>query len=146
MQEYAAEIKDIELQYELNQKQKQSKVGKVISIKNKKSITVKVNYMHYYPKVNMYGRRTSKIMAHDENEEANLGDIVKIIPSRPLSARKRHKLDKIISKAEISQYDATRANPLGSLPEALKMETTAPKRKSKKNAEEEKKPVEQESQ
>lgn len=78
---------------------KQELTGKVVSIANDKTITVLVET---YTKDKLYGKRvkySKKYAAHDEKNEAQIGDIVKIVQTRPLSKRKHHRLVKIIEKA-----------------------------------------------
>ena len=75
--------------------------GTVISTKMDKTITVLVE-THKQDKI--YGKRmksSTKFHAHDENNEAHVGDIVKIMATRPLSATKRFRLVEIVKKAEI---------------------------------------------
>ncbi len=70
--------------------------GKVVSTKNAKTITVAVETYIKHP---LYGKRflsTRKFAAHDENEVANDGDMVQIIETRPLSASKRFRLNKVL--------------------------------------------------
>jgi small subunit ribosomal protein S17 len=79
---------------------KVKKIGTVVSDKNDKTIVVRVGrqFMHsLYKKV---VRKHKKFMAHDENNECKEGDVVEIIESRPLSARKRWALTRIIEKAK----------------------------------------------
>lgn len=76
-------------------------VGKVVSDKNDKTITVLVET---YRKDRLYGKRvkySKKYTAHDEKNEAKVGDTVRIVETRPLSKRKRYRLVKIIEKAII---------------------------------------------
>jgi small subunit ribosomal protein S17 len=75
--------------------------GKVVSEKENKTITVA---MVTYRKHPLYGKRievTTKITAHDEKNEAKLGDIVRVMESRPLSKTKRFTLLEIIQRADI---------------------------------------------
>ncbi len=77
------------------------RVGKVVSDKMEKTIVVAVeeNVMH-----RLYGktiRRTKKFKAHDETNEAKIGDIVRIMETRPLSKDKRWRLVEIVEKAVI---------------------------------------------
>ncbi len=75
--------------------------GTVISTKMDKTITVLVE-THVQDKI--YGKRmqrSTKFHAHDENNEAHVGDIVKIMATRPLSATKRFRLVEIVKKAEV---------------------------------------------
>jgi small subunit ribosomal protein S17 len=61
------------------------RIGKVISNKMQKSIVVAIERQVAHPLYKKYYRRTSKLMAHDEKREANVGDIVKIMETRPLA-------------------------------------------------------------
>ena len=75
--------------------------GTVISTKMDKTITVLVET---HVKHKLYGMRmnsSKKFHAHDENNEARVGDTVKIMATRPLSATKRFRLVEIVKKAEI---------------------------------------------
>lgn len=75
--------------------------GRVVSDKMDKTITVKVETKKTHP---LYGKRveySKKLKAHDENNEASIGDIVEIMETRPLSATKRFRLVKIVEKARV---------------------------------------------
>jgi len=74
------------------------KVGIVSSDKMMKTVVVKVDRLVKHPKYRRYVRRTKKFMAHDEMG-AGIGDKVRILESRPLSARKRWRVIEIIQKA-----------------------------------------------
>jgi small subunit ribosomal protein S17 len=76
------------------------RVGKVISNKMQKSIVVAIERQVAHPLYKKYYRRTSTLMAHDEKQEAGIGDIVKVVETRPLSARKRWRLVAVIGKAK----------------------------------------------
>jgi len=80
--------------------QRKVRVGKVISNKMQKSIVVAIERQVAHPLYKKYYRRTSTLMAHDEKREAGIGDIVKIVETRPLSARKRWRLVAVIGKAK----------------------------------------------
>jgi small subunit ribosomal protein S17 len=80
--------------------QRKVRIGKVISNKMVKSIMVAVERRVAHPIYKKYFRRTTKLMVHDEKREANIGDIVKIMETRPMSARKRWRLVEIIEKAK----------------------------------------------
>lgn len=72
--------------------------GTVVSTKMDKTITVEV---YTYRKDRLYGKRvrqTAKFHAHDEQNTANVGDVVKIMETRPLSATKRFRLLEIVEK------------------------------------------------
>ena len=70
--------------------------GKVISSAMNKTITVAVERLLKHPRYGKYIRRTSRIMAHDENNECGEGDMVAIVPCRPLSKRKAWRLVRVI--------------------------------------------------
>ena len=75
--------------------------GRVVSDKNNKTITVVVETYKNHP---TYGKRvkySKKYTAHDENNEAKVGDIVRIMETRPMSATKRFRLIDIVEKAVI---------------------------------------------
>ena len=75
--------------------------GTVVSDKMDKTITIIVETKKTHP---LYGKRvkySKKFKAHDENNEARIGDRVEIMEPRPLSATKRFRLVKIIEKAEV---------------------------------------------
>ncbi len=75
-------------------------VGKVVSDKMDKTIVVAVEDSVKHPLYNKIVKRTIKFKAHDENNEAGIGDRVKIMETRPLSKDKRWRLDTIIEKAK----------------------------------------------
>jgi len=75
------------------------KVGVVASDKMEKTCVVRVDRLIKHPKYRRYVRRTSKFMAHNE-QGAGIGDKVRIVETRPLSARKRWRVVEIIQKAE----------------------------------------------
>jgi small subunit ribosomal protein S17 len=75
--------------------------GRVVSDKMDKTITVVVET---YKKHSLYGKRvkySKKFKAHDEQNEAKIGDIVRIMETRPLSATKRFRLTEVVEKAVI---------------------------------------------
>jgi small subunit ribosomal protein S17 len=74
--------------------------GKVISSKMDKTITVLVERLVSHPVYGKYVRRTSKVMAHDQNNECQDGDIVVVSAIRPLSKKKVWKLDRIVERAK----------------------------------------------
>lgn len=73
-------------------------IGVVSSAKGDKTIVVTVQTRKTHPLYRKQYTVSSKFMAHDENNEAQTGDKVAIVETRPLSARKHHKLDRIIEK------------------------------------------------
>jgi small subunit ribosomal protein S17 len=74
------------------------KVGVVFSDKMQKTVVVRVDRLVLHTKYRRYVRRTSKFMAHDELG-ATVGDKVRIVETRPLSARKRWRVLEIVQKA-----------------------------------------------
>jgi len=73
--------------------------GVVISDKMDKSIVVMVERLVKHPQTGKYIRRRAKFMAHDERNECQIGDRVKIIESRPISKHKHWRVLKIVEKA-----------------------------------------------
>ncbi len=85
----------------MEQNRKQELVGKVVSNKNDKTITVLVET---YKKDPLYKKRvkySKKYTAHDEENKASVGDTVRIRATRPLSKTKRYELVEVTSKAVI---------------------------------------------
>ena len=74
------------------------KVGAVVSDKMQKTVVVRVDRLVRHMKYRRYVRRTSKFMAHDELG-ATIGDKVRIVETRPMSARKRWRVIEIVQKA-----------------------------------------------
>ncbi|WJX48943.1 hypothetical protein P8452_35440 [Trifolium repens] len=76
-------------------------VGMVVSNKMQKSVVVAVDRLFHNKMFNRYVKRTSKFMAHDENNLCNIGDRVRLDSSRPLSKRKHWVVAEILKKARI---------------------------------------------
>lgn len=74
--------------------------GQVISNKGDKSITVNVVRYERHPVYGKYVKRTLKCHAHDENNECNIGDTVRIVQSRPISKTKTWRLVEIVERAK----------------------------------------------
>jgi small subunit ribosomal protein S17 len=74
--------------------------GKVVSNKPDKSIVIKVERQVAHPIYKKYYKKTKKFMAHDERNECNIGDTVRIRECRPLSARKCWELVDIVERAK----------------------------------------------
>jgi small subunit ribosomal protein S17 len=79
---------------------RKERVGQVVSNKMNKSITVEVLRKVKHPIYGKFIRKTTKFMAHDEKNECNIGDTVKIMETRPLSKSKRWRLVEILEKAK----------------------------------------------
>ncbi|NNE56457.1 MAG: 30S ribosomal protein S17 [Flavobacteriales bacterium] len=75
-------------------------IGVVASNKMDKSISVVVERKTKHPKYGKYVKKTSKFIAHDEKDECNIGDTVKIMETRPLSKNKRWRLIEILERAK----------------------------------------------
>jgi small subunit ribosomal protein S17 len=79
---------------------RKERIGKVSSNKMQKSITVVIDRKVKHPIYGKFMSKTSKFMAHDEKNEAGIGDTVRIAETRPLSKNKRWRLVEIIEKAK----------------------------------------------
>jgi small subunit ribosomal protein S17 len=79
---------------------RKTRVGVVVSSKMQKTITVAIERRVPHPIYKKYFRKTTKLMAHDEKNECQVGDKVKIMESRPLSSKKRWRLVEIVEKAK----------------------------------------------
>ncbi|MFO7286518.1 MAG: 30S ribosomal protein S17 [Gammaproteobacteria bacterium] len=75
-------------------------IGRVVSDKMNKSVTVAVERLVRHPIYGKYIRRTTKIMAHDEENSARIGDTVAISECRPISKRKSWRVVEIVARAE----------------------------------------------
>jgi len=80
--------------------QRKVRIGRVVSNKMQKSIVVAIERRVPHPLYKKYFRRTTTLMAHDEKQEAAVGDVVRIAETRPLSSRKRWRLVEIVQKAK----------------------------------------------
>jgi small subunit ribosomal protein S17 len=80
--------------------QRRERIGRVVSDKMQKSITVAVDRQVKHPIYGKFITKTSKLMAHDENNDANIGDTVRIMSTRPLSKNKSWRLVEIVEKAK----------------------------------------------
>ena len=74
--------------------------GKVVSNKMQKTITVAVERLVKHPTYGKYVRRTTKLKAHDENNECHEGDMVEIQECRPLSRDKAWRLARVVTRAQ----------------------------------------------
>ena len=78
---------------------RKSQVGVVTSAAMKKTVTVAVDRLVKHPLYKKTLRKTSRFLAHDENGSCQVGDRVRIIETRPLSARKRWRVTEVLVKA-----------------------------------------------
>lgn len=99
-------------------------IGMVVSNKMQKSVVVAVDRLFHHKLYNRYVKRTSKFMAHDELNECNMGDRVRLDSSRPLSKRKHWVVAEILRKAKIYVAPSTAARIPGDL-EANKTNSTS---------------------
>ncbi|MDR3327992.1 MAG: 30S ribosomal protein S17 [Prevotellaceae bacterium] len=81
-------------------KLRKDRTGVVFSNKMDKSITVVVKWKEKHPMYGKFVNKTKKFHAHDEKNECNIGDTVKIMETRPLSKTKRWRLVEIIERAK----------------------------------------------
>lgn len=79
---------------------RKERVGRVVSNKMQKSITVAVERKIKHPIYGKFLKKTTKFMAHDEKNECGIGDVVKIMETRPLSKSKCWRLVEIIERAK----------------------------------------------
>jgi small subunit ribosomal protein S17 len=79
---------------------RKERIGKVVSNKMDKSITVAVERKVKHPIYGKFVAKTTKFMVHDEKNDAHEGDIVKISETRPLSKNKRWRLVEILERAK----------------------------------------------
>lgn len=80
--------------------QRRQRTGRVVSDRMNKTITVAVDRQVKHPIYGKFITKTTKYLAHDENNEANIGDIVQIMSTRPLSKRKSWRLVEILERAK----------------------------------------------
>ena len=79
---------------------RKTRVGKVVSDKMDKTIVVAIEDHIKHPLYGKIVKRTYKLKAHDENNECQIGDIVKVMETRPLSKEKRWRFVELISRPE----------------------------------------------
>ena len=83
------------------EKKRKTKVGQVVSNKMDKTVVVAVETLRHHPLYKKTIKRAVKFKAHDGNNECKVGDIVRIIETRPLSRQKRWRVAEIITKGEV---------------------------------------------
>lgn len=77
-----------------------ARVGTVVNNKMDKTVTVSIERLIEHPLYRKVVRKRKKVLAHDENNNCHIGDKVRIFETRPLSRRKRWKVDEIIERFE----------------------------------------------
>lgn len=89
------------------QKRKTTKVGVVIGKKMKKTVMVLVERQLRHPLYKKIIRRKKKFLAHDEYEKCKLGDVVRIVETRPISRRKRWRVSEILGLSSVDAETET---------------------------------------
>ncbi|HEY3404336.1 MAG TPA: 30S ribosomal protein S17 [Ohtaekwangia sp.] len=84
----------------MERNERKERIGKVVSNKMQKTITVAVDRKVKHPIYGKFVNRTTKFKAHDEQNTAGIGDTVRIMETRPLSKDKRWRLIEIVEKAK----------------------------------------------
>jgi small subunit ribosomal protein S17 len=85
---------------EIERNLRKERVGKVVSNKMTKSITIAIERKVKHPIYGKFMKKTTKLMVHDEFNAAGIGDTVRISETRPLSKNKRWRLVEIVEKAK----------------------------------------------
>ena len=85
----------------MQEKQPRTLTGTVTSNKMDKTIAVLIERRVKHPLYGKYIRRSTRLLAHDESNECNQGDVVVIAVSRPISKNKSWRLQRIVSRAEL---------------------------------------------
>jgi ribosomal protein uS17 len=80
--------------------ERKTRIGLVASNKMDKTISVVIERRLRHPIYGKYVKKSNKLIAHDENNECQIGDLVKIMETRPLSRRKRWRLVSVLEKAK----------------------------------------------
>jgi small subunit ribosomal protein S17 len=84
----------------MERNERKERIGKVVSNKMQKTITVAVDRKVKHPIYGKFVNRTTKFKAHDEQNTAGIGDTVRIMETRPISKDKRWRLIEIVEKAK----------------------------------------------
>lgn len=85
------------------EKKRKTMTGRVVSSKMDKTAVVRVETRRRHPLYKKTIRKTTNFKAHDENNECGLGDVVRILETRPLSKEKRWRVVEIKSKGEVAE-------------------------------------------
>ncbi len=93
-------VKPVETNPALDRNLRKTRIGVVSSNKMVKTITVSVERKVKHPMYGKFVKKTTKFHAHDEKNECNIGDVVKIMETRPLSKTKRWRLVEVVEKAK----------------------------------------------
>jgi small subunit ribosomal protein S17 len=90
----------VERQTTEKRRNKKILVGRVVGNKMEKTVVIRIERRKLHPLYKKYITRTKKIKAHDEGNLCQIGDLVKVVESRPLSKDKRWRLVEILEKAK----------------------------------------------
>jgi small subunit ribosomal protein S17 len=90
----------VQTQAKTEKKHRKTLVGTVVSNKMEKTIVIRIERRKLHPLYKKYITRTKKVKAHDEGNLCQIGDLVKVIESRPLSKDKRWSLLEVLEKAK----------------------------------------------
>ena len=82
---------------------RKTRVGRVVSNKMDKTVVVAVETLKRHPLYGKTFKKVAKYKAHDENNECKLGDVVRIVETRPLSKQKRWRVAEIITRKEVAE-------------------------------------------
>ncbi len=85
-------------------------IGTVVSDKMDKTVVVKVERVYRHPMYGKVVKSHKKFYAHDENNQCKIGDVVKIMETRPLSKLKRWRVMEILQRKEMMPHDTTTNN------------------------------------
>ena len=95
-------------------KRRNEKVGNVVSTKMQKTIVVEVEMRKAHPKYKRIVKSSKRFYAHDEQNSARVGDVVRIRETRPLSKLKRWNLEEIVRRSSLGQIEELEAPPVAS--------------------------------
>ena len=93
---------------EVQTSRRNEKVGIVVSTKMQKTIIVEIEMRKAHPKYKRVIKSNKKFYAHDEQNSARMGDVVRIREARPLSKLKRWSLEEIVRRSSLSQLNDTK--------------------------------------
>jgi small subunit ribosomal protein S17 len=94
---------------EEKQTRRNEKVGQVVSTKMQKTIVVEIEMRKAHPKYKRVMKTNKKFYAHDEQNSARVGDVVRIRETRPLSKLKRWQLEEIVRRSALAQAEEAAA-------------------------------------
>ncbi len=94
---------------EEKQARRNEKVGQVVSTKMQKTIVVEIEMRKAHPKYKRVMKTNKKFYAHDEQNSARVGDVVRIRETRPLSKLKRWQLEEIVRRSALAQVEEAAA-------------------------------------